>query len=150
MVRFSLEARDLSLLQIADRHCSHCRSGCQRLTHRSVFEAGHSPPSTARQRMTGVMSPRSHVPLCHASEVLTNLRLSYITRGFIWFLDLVLSILRRKKLLINGCVSDHRTQHMAAQTQLDSGLVLNLFRYLEYLLQLGLTEYVPPSPVACG
>jgi len=101
-------------------------SGSHTRTHRSVFEAGHSPPSTARQRMTGVISPPSHVSLCHASAMLTNLRLSYITGGFIWFLDLVLSIVRRQKLLTNGCISDHGTQHVAAQTQLNSGLISNL------------------------
>jgi hypothetical protein len=72
------------------------------------------------------MSPLSHVPLCHESQVLRNLRLSYITRRFIWFLDLELRILKRKEPLINGCVSDHRTQHVAAQFQLDSGPILNL------------------------
>jgi len=70
--------------------------------------------------MTGVISPLSHVSLCQASEVLRNLRLSYITRRFIWFLDLVLSILK------NGCVFDYRTEHVAVQTQLDSGFILNL------------------------
>jgi hypothetical protein len=33
---------------------------------------------------------------------------------------------KEEKPLINGRDSDHRTQHVAAQTQLDSGLILNL------------------------
>jgi len=46
------------------------------------------------------MSLLSHVPLCHASEVLTNLRLPYITLRFVWLLDLVLGTLKKKKPLI--------------------------------------------------
>jgi hypothetical protein len=33
---------------------------------------------------------------------------------------------KEEKAFDNGSVSDHRTQHVAAQTQLDSGLILNL------------------------
>jgi hypothetical protein len=33
---------------------------------------------------------------------------------------------KEEKVCDNGCVSDQRTQHVAAQTQLDSGLILNL------------------------
>ena len=66
-----------SFLQNADRHCSSLPQWVSEAhsprTNRTVFEADLPPPSRTRQRMTGVMSPPSHVLLCHSSEVLTDL-----------------------------------------------------------------------------
>lgn len=90
------------LLQNAYRHCSSLPQWVSEThsprTNRMVFETDLSPPSGTRQRMTGVMSPQSHVPLCHSSEVLTDLWLSCITRRNIGFLNPVSSIVKTSSL----------------------------------------------------